>query len=266
MDTGCGGVYVFNFTNATTGESASPGECLVGYACNQDTFRCEVSISPPSEQIRKCLTHDVVEMQTHLQKFWSFHSGTSGTSISDGGGDMYDGGNKLRIRAGGAWSSDLRYNQKCTGDWKATGKADVVYFSCKITSPVTIWFAMFKSDSGAIDGFKVDGNLGADGGGSVMGSKTDQWPNGALWGYYKQVYGTNDPSVNHLVLVPSESWTNSYPTNSDKDTQEVLAPSDGSGVDMLMYVMWGGRNSATGGVQYTSADFNNMMKSIGVDC
>ena len=82
---------------------------------------------------------------------------------------MYDGGNRIRIRSGPSWSSDLSYTNDCSGvaDHSA-GVGDVKYNTCKLSdgnggSPLFI--ATFTSASASITGVQVWGGLGCDGSG-----------------------------------------------------------------------------------------------------
>jgi len=256
---------VFNYSGSA-GTAAAPGRCPRGFACKRPAYLCEKSTEPDIEDLRKCMSSDANKLAKDLSYMFRFSQGTYSNRISDGGYDMYDSGNYLKIRSGTRYSGYLQYNQQCTnGAWRNTGVDDVKYFTCKITNPVVLFFAGFKSESKSITGFQVRGGLGADGRGGVAGSELGQWPHGSLWGYSKQVYGTRDPSVNHLVMVPSDSWTNAYPTNTDRDDHTVQGE---HGVGMLFYVMWGGRNARRSpqAQQYTVADFAKVMESIGIDC
>ena len=47
----------------------------------------------------------------NLPSLYRFSSGTIGYTIGDGGRDMFDNGNELRIRMHGEWSSPLYYTQ-----------------------------------------------------------------------------------------------------------------------------------------------------------
>ena len=163
----------------------------------------------------------------NLPSLYSFTSGTMGYTVSDGGDDMFDNGNELRIRVNGQWSSPLYYTQVCDGasangvffedKWthRHDGAAfDAKYLTCKLEQYDAGYGAVFvlvvESKAGSIDGFQVTGNLGADGSGkqeSNDGGSPLHGPKGAV-GYYKATYGaggtatTADPSVNHLVFGP----------------------------------------------------------------
>merc|ERR1719195_548346 len=118
------------------------------------------------------MSSDASKLATELRHMFRFHSGTSSSSIGDGGYDMYDYGNYLRIISGTRFSGYLRYNQQCSnGVWANTGVGDIKYFTCKISNPVVLFFAGFKSESKSINGLNVRGGLGADGRGGVAGDQ-----------------------------------------------------------------------------------------------
>merc|ERR1712232_825318 len=154
-----------------------------------------------------------------------------------------------------------QYTQQCGAEWKDAGVGDVKYFTCKISTPTSVFFAGFKSESGAINGFKTIGNLGADGRGKASGNTIDQSPHGALWGYYKQVYGTNDPSINQVVLVPDSEWVNTFPANTNDGGHNVEG---GTPTKMLLYVMWAGYRSdrRPRGFEYSAESFTDVMRSM----
>ena len=262
MSDGCGRTLIFNYSGSA-GVATGPGRCPRGLACM--TYRCENATEPAIEDLRKCMSSDTRKIANELRHVFRFNAGTWSNNIYDGGYDMYDRGNLLKIRSGTGYSGYLRYTQQCSNGWRDAGVGDIKYFTCKISNPVVLFFSGFKSETKSITGFKVQGGLGANGQGGADGAEIGQWPHGALWGYSKQVYGTRDPSVNHLVLVPSDSWTNVYPSNTDKDDHEVQG---NDGVGMLFYVMWGGmdRYQNPRALQYTAEDFAKVMASIDIQC
>jgi len=204
--------------------------------------------------------NEIARVVMELSHVFNFTGGTSSYTISDGGYDMYDNGNQLGIRSStschSCYTEPLRYTQQCShGAWTNAGVSDIKYFTCKISNPVTVFLAGFKSESKSITGFRLRGGLGADGSGSANGFVQGQ--SDSLSGYSKQVYGTVDPSVNHLVLVPSGAWSNHVSKNTDVDTHNVYTI--GNGVGMLFYVLWAG----SAGHQYRPQDFAKVMAAVG---
>ena len=82
-----------------------------------------------------------------------------------------------------------------------------------------LFSAAFYSSSGSIEQLSISGNLGCDGSGSVTGNTVElSAASGNYRGWYKSVVCNGDPSVNHLIIAPtdgSHSW--STDTNQDND-------------------------------------------------
>ena len=195
--------------------------------------------------------------------------------IDDGGSDMYDGGNEIRLQVGGIWSEPLKYTQVChQGQGEAVGRGDAEYNTCMLTTGTPYFIAAVYSRTSSITGFRVNGNLGADGGGNRASSSlpltaTATLPNTGpapspsppeapatgnvppppspsppppgpgyqVYGFYKAVYSAqSDPSVNHLIIAPSPGTTQLGLT-TDSDLHQVDLD---YGVPVLYYVLWGG--------------------------
>ena len=145
---------------------------------------------------------------------YGFADGTSGVSIGDGGGDMYDGGNHLQLKVDGAWSSNLPYTQS-TSFTPVPGHTAALYYTHKRLSP-TVFVAEFTSLSSSIGGLKTSGNVGADGHGS---QKTFALaPRNGYRAVAKQIYGAGDPSINHLIVARTNElkWNDISGSTSDR--------------------------------------------------
>ena len=162
---------------------------------------------------------------------------------------MYDGGNQIQVQftdtAGvSTLSSLLEYNDDCDGLHPTTvPESDIVYSTCKNTrGEAVFWSAKFFSRNSRITGFKVSGDLGADGHGTVQAEDLgvdDQ--TGLFRGFWKSVSdgaGTGDPPINHLILVPDAGhWSHTVPDNTllDDDMVTAAIPSQ-----EVIYLMWAG--------------------------
>jgi hypothetical protein len=144
--------------------------------------------------------------------------------IRDGGRDMYDIGNEVRLRVSGKWTGPLDYTQNCDGSSPRSVLAlsggwgqqhgDTTYTTCKL--PAQRWvdrsfghvFVLVAHSKGStIDGLSIMGNLGADEGGEQQANYAADPLRGdyGVVGYYKKTYGADspgrslaDPSVNHV--------------------------------------------------------------------
>ena len=157
-----------------------------------------------------------------------FYDGINGYSISDGGGDMYDGGNIIstNLSLGNVYySNDLVIPQTAFG---TNGQ----YFTYKGTG---MW--LLAADLDGVNDFHINGNLGADGSGNSDAAVLTTSINGVSYtGFVKRVYNAGDPSVNHLVMVrtqPGQSHT--WATNTNDDNHSITGLSANTRIYYLLY-------------------------------
>ena len=130
---------------------------------------------------------------------------------------------------------------------------------------VEFFAAAFSSLTAAIGGFKVTGNLGADGYGAQR-SFNATGPRGVK-GYFKQVYAatsgyfwaSTDPSVNHLIMARSGIDEAKYGATTNDDLQEVHFKDS---QPVLYYVLWAGE----AGYQYTDAELQRLLDGVAASC
>ncbi|MFA6288589.1 MAG: S8 family serine peptidase [Opitutaceae bacterium] len=171
---------------------------------------------------------------------YAFTDGVTGTYISDGGNDMYDVGNYLATDLGTAlpYSDGVILSSVKLG---AGGR----YFTRKYDG-----LFVFAADLSGVSYFEITGNLGADGYGSTDTAILSQTRAGTTYrGFVKRVYGTNNPSVNHLVIVADNgSVTHSASTDTNNDLHRV---SSLSGVTRIYHLLYAGGSG--GYINNTSA-------------
>lgn len=162
-----------------------------------------------------------------------FTEGTSGSSILDGGGDMYDGGNYLDTSLG----STIPYsdNQVTSSSKLGVGGS---YFTRKLPG-----LFVFVADMNDVSSFSISGNLGADGSGSASGSVLTRTFGGISYtGFLKTVSGTTDPSVNHLIIVETRPGiSHTYSSSTDSDGHSVTGLSGPSRIYYLLFARADGR-------------------------
>lgn len=162
-----------------------------------------------------------------IPDLYLFTDGVSGTSISDGGNDMYDGGNYLNTSLG---TSIVYSDNVITSSAKlGTGGS---YFTRK--QPGLFAFVADMNDATV---FYISGNLGADGSGSTSGSVLTRTVGGVNYtGFLKSVSGTTDPSVNHLIIVETKPGiSHSHATSTDDDSHSVTGLSGSNRVYYLLF-------------------------------
>ncbi len=164
---------------------------------------------------------------------YAFTEGVTGTSIGDGGGDMYDSGNILNTNLGAAltYSDNLIISNAFLG---AGGK----YFTRKFDG---LW--VFAADVAGLSYFEITGGLGADGLGSTDATVLSVVRNGVTYrGFVKRVYNTSEPSVNHLVIIEDNgSATHEASTNTDSDYHRITGL---TGVTRIYEVLYAGSSGA----------------------
>ncbi len=255
--TGVGGISTCSFDIIVT---ATAGPVL---SCRADTTVPECSpivdfvLPPVTDPCGGCDNATLIDLLADLNtngttiasgipNGFNFSDGLTGTNISDGGSDMYDGGNFL--------NTNLSASVPYTGGAISTnvGFGSGSYFTHKFNN---LW--IMAADLNGITTFNTSGNNGADGGGSItafdytvtVGCKT-------YYIFVKQIHGAGDPSINHVFIVPDNGTTPapthtwSTNTNDDAHTLNNLA-----GFDRLYYLLFAG----TSGYNYTNAQVQQVV-------
>ncbi|UCH85171.1 MAG: choice-of-anchor D domain-containing protein, partial [Candidatus Latescibacterota bacterium] len=162
---------------------------------------------------------------------YDFSGGESGYYITDGGGDMYDGGNYLSTNFGNIiYSDNVIVNSAYFG---AGGR----YFTRKYPG-----LFVLAADMNGVQYFEISGNLGADGSGSADGAILQARVSGIdFYGFVKRVYNAYDPSVNHLIIVEQNPQSNhEFATNTNDDYHRVFGLTGVTRIYDLLYAGSGG--------------------------
>lgn len=177
---------------------------------------------------------------------YNFLDGLTGTSISDGGNDMYDGGNILNTNL----ASSIPYTNGAVQTH--AGFSGGSYFTQKFNN---LW--LMSADITNINTFTISGNNGADGRGTASGF--DYTVTVGCMTYYvfvKQVYGAGDPSINHVFIVPDNGTTpaptHTFSTNTDDDNHVLNGL---GGFERLYYLLFAG----SGGYNYSNAEIRAVV-------
>ncbi len=156
------------------------------------SIRLTASASASLDDVHASFHERFADITDLIPYRWDFRDGEHGDNISDGGNDMFDGGNYLGTDLG-----TLMYTGGEIVDSPACGPGGR-YFTSKVPG-----LFLFAAEIDQISNFQITGNLGADGGGAVDGLEfTVNGAAGAYRAFVKRVYGSGDPSVNHLIIVP----------------------------------------------------------------
>jgi hypothetical protein len=162
-----------------------------------------------------------------IPEMHEFRDGDYGDNISDGGDDMYDGGNFLWTDLGGS----IEYSDGMLQTDASLGPGGE-YFTRKHPG-----LFVFATDFVGVGAFRVAGDLGADGGGSVDGAVFRARSGGIDYiAFTKRVWSTDDPSVNHLIIVEDNGQaTHEFATNTNDDYHRVYNLAGSKRLYYLLY-------------------------------
>jgi subtilisin family serine protease len=177
------------------------------------------------------LDQNAASISNLIPNKFSFSEGVTGNSISDGGSDMYDGGNYLNS---GLSTSFLNYSDGVISSNSTILGTSGRYFTRKYDG-----LFVFIADTDSINTFTISGNLGADGSGQADGAEFTVLNNGTVWkAFLKRVYNTGDPSINHLIIVDSGvGVSQTYSSDTDNDDHTI---SGLSGKRRIYYLLYAG--------------------------
>ena len=193
----------------------------------------ESAVAPALAQALANLNENAGLVTAAIPNRYAFTEGVTGTSISDGGGDMYDGGNMLSTNLG----TYLAYSDNIIATSTLLGSGGK-YFTRKYNG---LW--VFAADIAGLSYFDITGNLGADGSGTTDSTVLSLSRNGSSYkGFVKRVYGAGDPSVNHLVIVEDNgSVSHTSATDTDSDDHRINGL---SGVTRIYNLLYAGTSGA----------------------
>jgi hypothetical protein len=236
---------------ADIAQSADPVTCssVVSFAAPTATDNCYIGCSeaPLTNVLSNFLTNGAT-MTGAIANPYNFTldgtGGASATNISDGGSDMYDLGNYLNTNI----ATSIAYTNSLIIPSASFG-TNGQYFTAKVNN----MFVM-AADVNGISNFFISGNNGADGSGSVNGFNYTTNSNCLNFDVFvKRVYGTSDPSINQIIIVPSGTGaTQSFSVDSNNGDHNVSGLTSAT---RIYYLLVAGSN----GYFYTDAAIQNLV-------
>jgi len=118
-------------------------------------------------------------------------------------------------------------------------------------------FFFMGAENTEVDQFLIDGDLGADGSGFLNNYTFSQ---GGYQVYVKRVGGTNDPSVNHIIItnpIDASLITQTVSSNTNDDYHELTGLSS-AGVTEIYYLLFAKRN----GVTLSNTEVSNIVSQF----
>ncbi len=170
--------------------------------------------------------------------------GASSTYIADGGNDMFDVGNVLNTNL----FANIPYSSGSVISNPAFG-AGGQYFTQKYGN-----LFVLVADMNGVGNFYTTGNNGADGGGTVFGFNYSVTVGCESYDVFvKQIYGTSDPSINQIFIIPSRTGaSHSFSNDSDNGFHEL---NNLDAVSRMFYLLVAGNS----GYAYTNTEIQNIV-------
>ncbi len=168
---------------------------------------------------------------------FAMDNGLNGNSINDGYNDMYDGGNYLNTN----FATNIQYSQNNIINSAAFGSGGR-YFTSYVSNGTqgTLNPCMFilAADINNVSNFITTGNLGADGFmGTTDGTTFSITANGISYNcFVKRVFNAVDPSINQLMIVPTNPSANqTFDTNTDNNLHSLNNINASTRIYYLLY-------------------------------
>lgn len=164
-------------------------------------------------------------MSSGLYKF----SDEGSNYIQDGGGDMYDEGNKLYVNDNQVNYTHTQLSGQNVPDneYPKDGQiiSDIFGEGSQYFTNLYPGLFVMAGKNISINKFKIDGGNGADGSGSVDNHQyTTTYGGNQYTVFMKNIYNANmDPSINHMIIVNGDGFgiTQSISSNTNNDTHQL---------------------------------------------
>lgn len=228
-----GGTLLQTVASATN-YSVSPTTTTTYYAETSPISCTDNPLSTVLSNLNANYTNITSEIPSRYTFSMDGSGGVNSNQISDGGNDMYDGGNLLSTNHASQFNYSDNTVKTSGGIFGTNGKFFTRYVS---------GLFVLAADLDNVSSFSVYGNYGSDGGGSrdngsftvTVGCKTFQV-------YVARVYNAGDPSINEMFIVPSTSGLSFTPlANTGASTSTLSGLSSST---RMYYLLYAGSNGA----------------------
>ena len=171
--------------------------------------------------------------------------------ISDGGHDMYDGGNVLNTNL----ATEIPYSNDQVATHPGWGEG----FYATLDAP-GIWFLGVELQD--VSFFEITGDLGADSNGSVRGYTLDYVASDGSkqFSYVKQVSEEeDDPTVNHLIILDGKSAVQDFSKDTNSDQHRI---SGLSGETILLHLVFAGRADNGDSYLFSKSEVEDFFQAV----
>lgn len=202
----------------------------------------------PIESVLNNLELHSDSITSQIPMKYLFSGGQTGSYIYDGGNDMYDGGNLINTE----FMDSIPYTNSTINETSNAFGPSGKYFTAKYDG-----LFVLTADIDSVNQFSIAGTLGALGIGNMTSGRINQTHGGKEYtGFFKKVYNSGDPSVNHLIIVekdPNLTHQLPYTTYFDSDIVNGLKNSK-----RIYYLLFAGDNS----IEFPDSIFANTMNAF----
>ena len=222
-------------------------------SANESNLASRNGNNTPIDQILSNFNENYESVNGVIPNIYYFMDGINGSTIGDGGNDMYDGGNLLSTNFG----TTINYSDNSITETFHLGE-DNQYFTRKVDG-----LFIFVADIDNIEYFEINGNIGADGAGNVDGAILELELYGKTFlGFVKRVYNAWDPSINHLIIVEEEEGlTHEFENGTSTDYHRLSGLSSST---RLYYLLYAGNQGAYIDNDETLVIMDAFLNSIGL--
>ncbi|MEM6772034.1 MAG: HYR domain-containing protein, partial [Bacteroidota bacterium] len=210
-------------------------------------------VTPPLAEVLSRYTNNLDSLLAFIpNRFVLQDDIRNNNSFEEGGANTYDIGNFISTDI----EDNIQYSQDIITSSPAFGEEGAYFTSYRDG----VW--LLAADLDAVDLYLIDGLLGTNGNGTASGYTTTftAADGTTYYALFKRVFGSNTPSVNHLILVPDvASATHDWQNNTNWDFHQMRNLSAAS---RIYHFNFYGDNNVDNGYKYTNAEVDTIVEAF----
>lgn len=186
------------------------------------------------ENLLANLNENYTNITSLIPNIYYFYDENGNNEINDGGNDMYDGANQLQTNRNQVYythtvaennEEDNGYTNPPMDGQITDGETAFNNGSQYFTNMYPGLFVMAATNCD-IQYFQIEGNVGSDGSGQIIGGQETINYNDTEYTYFYKFSGeTDDPSVNHIIIIPGDGTgiTHEFEENNSDDDHDKIS-------------------------------------------
>ena len=234
------------FFSIPCGDSVTASVTFYNDSVSPLGFEIVTDVELPLDSVLARVNRNYTDLTSLVPSLFLFTDGVTGDNISDGGNDMYDGGNRLNTNISGTGNIDYSDNViMASTEFGPDGK----YFTRKNPG-----LFVLAADLDNVSLFNITGNLGADGSGNSDGTILTSNLNGSTFtAFINRTYNAGDPSINRMIIVKDNpNAAHTYLTSTQDEDHEVTGLNTSSRLYYLLF-------AAQSGLYVADTDMQNIL-------